>query len=488
MKRSIKRQLILIIAGTVAVSFIITALINNFFLEKYYEQIKTAILTDAYYELNSIEKSYDSQSVMTLISENASKNNLQYVVADGDLNTIFTTSNASGDAGSRLFGYCTGLYRDNAEVLSSSKALTLQKTYDMYQGLTYLEIWGKLDNGNYYLIRTPMESIKMYADITNSFFLYIGITVTAFAVVTALYLSGRFTKPITELTKISEKMADMDFETRYTARKKRGNEIDELGEHFNIMSDELERKISELRTANALLEKDNEYISRVAERRREFINNVSHELKTPIAVIQGYAEGLKENIADDEESRQYYYDVILDESIKMNKLVKQLMDLDAIESGNEVLDIKRFDLTELISYVIRNMQVIFESNGSEVSFSDPGPLYVMGDEFRIEEVLTNYLNNAVHHADESGKIAVSAEETESTVIVRVFNSGKPIPEEDLPRIWDKFYKVDKARTRAYGGSGIGLSIVKAIMDSHNGRYGAVNREDGVEFYFELEKA
>ncbi len=209
----------------------------------------------------------------------------------------------------------------------------------MYQGLTYLEVWGELENGNYYLIRTPMESIRMYADITNRFFLYIGITITAIAVAVALNLSGRITKPIIELTEISEKMAHLDFNTRYVTKKKRGNEIDELGEHFNIMSEELEKNISELKTANAMLEKENEYRTRVDELRREFINNVSHELKTPIAVIQGYAEGLKENIADDEESRQYYYDVILDESVKMNKLVKQLMDLDAIESGNNILKI-----------------------------------------------------------------------------------------------------------------------------------------------------
>ena len=112
---------------------------------------------------------------------------------------------------------------------------------------------------------------------------------------------------------------------------------------------------------------------------------------------------------------------------------------------------------------------------------------VRADEFKIEEVYTNYLNNAINHLDGERNITVRAVEDDKRITVYVYNDGMPIPEESIPHLWEKFYKVDKARTRAYGGSGIGLSIVKAIMDAHGGGYGVNNKEHGVEFYFYLNK-
>ena len=220
--------------------------------------------------------------------------------------------------------------------------------------------------------------------------------------------------------------------------------------------------------------------------RKEFLSNVSHELKTPLALIQGYAEGLQECINDDAQSRDFYCEVIMDEADKMNQMVKKLLTLNQLEFGNEVVPMERFNLTELINGIINSSSILLEQNGISVAFDESGPMDAWGDEFKVEEVVTNYLSNAIHHAEFDKKIRIWYTRKDNVVRVSVFNTGKQIPEEDLDNVWIKFYKVDKARTREYGGSGIGLSIVKAIMESFHRECGVLNHEDGVEFWFELD--
>ena len=220
--------------------------------------------------------------------------------------------------------------------------------------------------------------------------------------------------------------------------------------------------------------------------RKEFLSNVSHELKTPIALIQGYAEGLKEGINDDAESRDFYCDVIMDEAAKMNTMVKKLLTLNQLEFGNEVVAMERFDITALIKNYIASSEILLRQKEITVRMEDYGAIYVWGDEFRVEEVFMNYFSNAINYAQGEKVIDVKILQEEDTVKVSVFNTGNPIPEESLEHLWEKFYKVDKARTREYGGSGIGLSIVKAIMESLNQQYGVVNYENGVEFWFTLD--
>ena len=220
--------------------------------------------------------------------------------------------------------------------------------------------------------------------------------------------------------------------------------------------------------------------------RKEFVANVSHELKTPIALIQGYAEGLQEGMAEDKESRDYYCEVIVDEAGKMNKMVKQLLTLSALESGNERTVMERFDLVELIEGVISASKILLEQNEITIKFESKEPVYVWADEFKIEEVVTNYLSNAIHHASGEKIIVIRIKHEEGQTRVSVFNTGTPIPEEELPNLWNKFYKVDKARTREYGGSGIGLSIVKAIIEGHGQKCGVENWDNGVEFWFTVD--
>ena len=317
-----------------------------------------------------------------------------------------------------------------------------------------------------------------------------GIGALLLACVILYFTTKKVTSPILELANLSEKMSNLDFEAKYTGKAQ--DEIGVLGNSMNVLSDKLKQAIGELKTANNELQNDIEQKIQIDEMRKDFIANVSHELKTPIALIQGYAEGLTEGMAEEQESRDYYCEVIMDEANKMNKMVRQLLTLTALEFGNDAVEVERFDIVELIEGVISSAGILIQQKEARVEFDDSHPVYVWADEFKIEEVVTNYLSNALNHLDGEKVIRIRLdtlpgnEDGRDRIRISVFNSGSPIPDEDLPNIWTKFYKVDKARTREYGGSGIGLSIVKAIMDSHHQECGVRNLEDGVEFWFTLD--
>ena len=225
--------------------------------------------------------------------------------------------------------------------------------------------------------------------------------------------------------------------------------------------------------------------------RKSFISDVSHELKTPIALIQGYSEGLLENVNTDDENRKFYAEVILDETNKMDKLVKQLLELMKLEYGKREFTDTEFNIVELEKEVIRKSKVMLEEKGVEVTLDSPEEINVIADDFYIEQVITNYLTNAIKHVEEvNGEKCISIENIvnveKNKVRIKVFNTGINIKEEDLTRIWNRFYKVDESRNRADGGTGIGLSFVKAIMNNYKNAYGVVNKDNGVEFYFDLD--
>jgi len=334
------------------------------------------------------------------------------------------------------------------------------------------------------ILKVDYANINENIQISNSFLAVIGIIITIAACIIMYFMSRSILRPISRLSHISERMANLDFDAKYEGQTE--NEIGELGKSMNFLSEQLKEKISELKRANIELQNDIDSKLESDNMRKEFLSNISHELKTPIALVQGYAEGLKDNINDDQESREFYCDVIIDESRKMNNMVKKMLDLNHLEFGDATLNIERFDIVALIRGILVSTDILFQKKDAKVIFVETEPEYVWADEFMIEEVITNYISNALNHIDGNKIVEIKLIKREDTVRVAVFNTGKNIPESDIDRIWDKFYKVDKARTREYGGSGVGLSIVKVIIELHKKTCGVINRDRGVEFWFELD--
>lgn len=383
--------------------------------------------------------------------------------------------------------------------MGQSVPLTKDSLYRVLTGERVLEIFQQpkwkvnilvhavlLEDNNILVLQTSIASIQESVKIAKDFYIYIGIISLIIGTIIAFLFSRRFTKPIIELNSVAKGMAKLDFSKKYKIQSK--DEIGELGETINYLSDQLDITISELNEANKKLREDIEKEREIDRMRKEFISNVSHELKTPIALIQGYAEGLNDNVAEDIESRNFYCEVIMDEAYKMGKLVKDLLTLSQIESGNKKLQIEIFDIGSLSEKVYNKYIPIFKDKNIDAILEKSGKIFeVKGDLSKIEQVLVNFINNAINHIDGSRKINIRIKEYDEKIRVGVYNTGKNIPKEEIERIWDSFYKIDKARSREYGGTGLGLSIVKGILKLHNTLSGVLNRDEGVEFWFELRK-
>ena len=377
-------------------------------------------------------------------------------------------------------------YLPSIEVLEHADNYVIQLFNDRRSNTSYLECWGKFsDNDTYFLMTMPIASMEEGVGISQSFLVTISIAILIIGAVAVYFTTGLITKPIINLAGISEKVTNLDFTERYTGKQK--DEIGVLGESMNLMSEKLEETIRELKEANAKLQEDIDAKVKIDEMRKEFIADVSHELKTPIAIIEGYAEGLVEGIAEDKDTRDYYCNIIMDEAGKMNKLVKQLTSLISYEFGDNENDSSVFNLTELVSSVLDAQKIRLEEAEAKVEAKLPDEAIINADEFKIEEAFTNYLNNAINHLEGDKHISIYINADGDNWRLSVYNDGTPIPKESIPKLWDKFYKVDKSRSRQYGGSGIGLSIVKAIIDSHGGSCGVINHEHGVEFWFTIKQ-
>ena len=408
-------------------------------------------------------------------------NNAIIVVSDGSTK-IYTTTNEKGT----MFDSLRSMTKlmDNPGFLDEDRPYVIEEHQDDRMKTGYYDLTGYLSNGYLIVIRTSMDAVNNSATFTNKIFLYFSIAILLLAAIVISCISRYFTKPIHDMSIVAKRMCDLDFNAKVTVKSK--DEIGELGNSMNQLSTKLESTISELKTANAELHHDIEKKIQIDEMRKDFLSQVSHELKTPIALIQGYAEGLKESINDDPESQTFYCEVIMDEANKMNNMVKKLMSLNELEFGQGQVEMTRFDIVELIQNVCQASDILREDTKAELEIQTDQPQYVWADEFLIEEVVTNYITNAIHYVAPGGKITVRLVPMEKELQVVVYNTGKQIPQDELDKIWIKFYKVDKARTREYGGSGIGLSIVAAAMEAHGKAYGVRNVDDGVEFYFNLD--
>lgn len=478
--------MIAVFAGMVICLLAILLIVNVKFLEPYYIRDKEMQFIHVYEELqNAVKKgTISNDEVQDELHVLCEKSNISYIVLDMDNEKLITNVHDTNMLKQQLSGYLLNQAQKGGKVLDSTDNYQLMRSQDPWNQSEYIEMWGQLDDNVNFLIRSPVESIRESVALSNRFLIYVGMGTLIICIGLVWYFSRRITKPIQELAELSDHMANLDFEAKYTSGG--NNEIGELGDNFNRMSKKLEKAISELKQANNSLQQDIEQKEKMEQMRTEFMGNVSHELKTPIALIQGYAEGLKEGVNDDPESRDFYCDVIMDEAGKMNRMVKNLMTLNQLEFGNDKVEFERFNLTELIGGVLQSMDILSQQKDVKLIFRKENPVYVWGDEFKIEQVVRNYVSNAYNHVNEEKVIEVKILREDGLAKVTVFNTGKPIPEEDVPRIWDKFFKVDKAHTREYGGNGIGLSIVKAIMESMHQQYGVKNYDNGVEFWFTLD--
>ncbi|MDO5557425.1 MAG: HAMP domain-containing sensor histidine kinase [Clostridia bacterium] len=488
--KSIKTKLLVTFTVTITIIILFFILVNSIILEPFYIYSKTREIKKVY---NNINTYYNGDSVINLeeeLKKSSIKNNFDILLKTNQDLVVISLDKDAFNTMEEMISISQKNINLN-DILVQENNLIIQKTSDTRKSENYILLTGRLDNGYILYIRIAISSIQESVKISNQLLIFIGVIAMFIAGSFSIVIAKKFTKPILELNDIAQKLAGLDFEQKYSESNKDEDEINTLGRSINKMSDKLRICINELKETNIELERDIEEKSKIDEMRKQFISDVSHELKTPIALIQGYSEGLIENVNSDEESKNYYAGVILDESKKMDTMVKKLLDLLRIEYSNQELIKEEFDIIPVIEDLVRKYDVVMKQRKIDYKFSGKESVLVYAERTSIEQVLTNYFVNAIKYiekVDDNKFIEIFVkEETDNRVRIGIFNTGKNIEVEEMDRIWKRFYKIDKSRNREKGGSGIGLSIVRAIMNNYGSEYGVENKENGVEFYFYIDK-
>ena len=486
--KSVKVKLFLMLSLIILLIILFLILVNNFVFGEFYLYSKTQSLKSVYEVINDYYNSGANIDIDSELEKIAIKNNFDILIRNDQNINVFTSNKDFFSTLGQMNEMTSSI--NAGQIIEQDEKYNIKKMKDIKTGISYELLSSQLDNGYLLYIRIPLTSIEESVKISNNFlYLMAGFTILISAVIVS-FVTRKFADPILELNNIAKKMANLDFSHKYRITDA-DDEINNLGKSINVMSDKLERTIKQLRRTNIELEKDIEEKSKIDEMRKSFISDVSHELKTPIALIQGYSEGLLENVNTDEESRKFYAEVILDETNKMDKLVKQLLELMTIEYGKREFDDKKFNVVELEQQVIIKSQVMLQEKEAKMELVSPEEINVIADDFYIEQVISNYVTNALKHVKEVNgenyiNIYNEVNVEKNKVRIKVFNTGDNIKEEDMARIWNRFFKADESRNRDDGGTGIGLSFVKAIMNNYKNEYGVVNKENGVEFYFDLD--
>ena len=466
--------------GTI-ISFLLFIFINNIVAKRVFLYSKTKASFEIIDELNNYFNDDSKGSLERIMRFSEVNNNIEIVIEDSNNNIIYSSNQ-------EIEKYINGL-RDATSgkiMYSDDNTIVIEEKEDKNNQCCIVK--GELDNGYFVYIRISYTAINTNIRISSKIMVRVGLVLLIISSLFAILTSKSISRPIAKLTKITGKMANLDFTEKYRINDS-NYEINQLGKNVNNVSDKLEDTINELREHNIKLQNDIEEKSEIDKMRKQFISDVSHELKTPIGLIQGYSEGLIENVNEDEESRRFYAEVIRDEAQKMDLLVKKLLELMKIEYKEKAFKDVEFDLSELVKAEIRRETVNFKNKGIDLELNIPEKIIVYADQDCIEQVVNNYLSNAIKHCEKinnENKVEIKIEKTKKNKVrLYVYNTGRKIPKDYQNRIWGRFYKMDKSRNRDDGSTGLGLALVKAIMNNYGNEFGVRNRGNGVEFYCDI---
>ena len=470
-KIGIKTRVFLEVGAIIAVCLLGMSLINSRLLGTFY-------ITNTEHTLSSMAQNieeYDGGDLSALISEYEQNKDVSIDLYDRNDNYIY--------AGSGKFisgGKLSVISRtDNPDGSYFNIVATENST------MQYILFGKDFSDGRHIEILAEKNPIEENARLGTQFTTAISIFALLLALVFIFGYAKRFTKPLIEMSEVTAGIAELDFSRKCNVE--RNDEIGALAESINTVSDSLAGALTELKEKNAKLEEDIEHERRLEKMRSDFISAASHELKTPIAIIRGYAEGLKLGMDENDASGQEYCDIILKESDKMNTLVLSMLEQSLYASGGKMPEPAPFKVLGTIKSYMRSVEPIFNEKGITASYECDESITAFADESQIVTVLQNYISNACSHASGDKIIKVFVTDNGENYRLNVFNSGSRVNEKDADSVFTSFYRADKAHSRAEGRFGLGLSIVRSIADNHATDCGFINSDNGVTFWFDLPK-
>lgn len=483
-KSSLRHKLIFLSVGVLALYYALVSLFSLLFMEPYYLHRVEQTLVNAFYTLEA-QETFDIATVSKL-----EESNLSIVIADIDTMEILYNSQMPDRFVPDMLRRLLPGIRDHILATGTNYTINADEDYRhtasgvVVSGGRRVTLGGLTDQ---YIIdiSTSYASISQATSTSLTFSLGVGLLVMVVAGFAFSRMSSMVIQPVTQITEIANQIAHLDFSQKCQVHDK--GEIGLMAQSINTMSDFMQSHISQLEKANEQLTRDIAAKKEQEEARKNLVSNLSHDLKTPIGLISGYADGLRSGMAKTEEEMKEYCDVICDESDRMMSMIVRMMELFRLESGTVELQNEEFDLADLLNYVVEIFSIEIERKKLSFTASYGEGLYICADYFSVEQVVTNYVQNAVSHMGNGNVLHIGVEDREDCYRVVVFNSAEPIPEQELGRIWDSFYRLDKSRTSRLR-SGLGLSIVRSNMELLGGGYGAENAEGGVRFWAEFPKA
>ena len=487
-KISITQKLFIITAVVFTVFIGSTLLVQSLFFEKFYIDKKE---TDLQKELDKFKSGYlnpdTNKSLDEFVFENFENLNMKFFITDknGKIKYVSKPARSRFDMTSSivLSDYIKRRLKapDNqVNIALQSNTTTTVFRFGPEREMFLIGTSPVNGTGEIIFGLTSLQPVNEATSVIGNFYVYFSIGALLIVVMLAFIYSNLISKPLIKINRTATKMANLDFSQSCEIKSK--DEFGNVASSLNFLSENLNNALVSLKTANIKLEEDIEKERNLEKMRKEFIASVSHELKTPISLIDGYATGLKDNIFDGKD-KDYYLDIIMDEAKKMGHLVSDMLDLSQLESGNFKLVKQDFYLTELIQFTLKKYETLINEKPASLELKLIDSVIVHADWYRLEQVITNFVTNALRHVNENGSITVRMVEKENGISVEIENNGSSIPEDELEKIWDKFYRIEKSGNKKLGGTGIGLSIVKNILVLHNYPFGIQNTKKGVKFYF-----
>ncbi|MGL4108255.1 ATP-binding protein [Clostridium sp. LP20] len=493
MKHNLSKRLFTItlslLLGLIASTFIFQV----FFFESFYEKKKMANLIK---EINRFRNMYsyeleDNIGIGTALQsfETSTNSKIGIFSPDGVLK-VLPDKNAKDSYDSLILQeFFNQLISEKELLYKVITTGTTQSTifYDKDNGDKKIGVISPMSlnskNDSIVLSFSSIQPIEEASDVISEFYAYIFIGFIFISILLSSIYSNLISKPLINIDKVAKKMSKMDFTEKCLVDRE--DEIGSLATTLNFLSSNLANALTDLQEKNKKLEEDIEKERNLEVMRKDFIASVSHELKTPIGIIEGYAEGIKDGIVSGDDTLRYL-ETIIDESQKMSVLVSNMLELSKLESGVLKPKPEVFNINRLIKKVVNKHSIDANEENLNLYFNEcTNYSYVNADVFQMEQVLTNLITNAIKYTPEGNDIIVSISEDNNRYKISIINFGVQLDLGEIDKLFNKFYRVDKARKRSTNSTGLGLSIVKNILDLHNFEYSFNNIENGVEFSYYL---